>query len=73
MKKGRIVLLTIILAMFILAMILVTKTIEESGHTTYPEACASQWLQDVITVEETLDCIEDYMKNEELKMQSQEP
>jgi len=73
LKKRNTVLSTIIVAMFIVAMILVTKTTEESEHITCPEACASQWLQDVITVEETLDCIEDYMMNEELKMQSQEP
>lgn len=40
-------------------------------NVTYPQVCASQWLQDVITVEEILDCIEDYMKNEQLKMQEQ--
>ena len=73
MKKREIVLLTIILAMFIMAMILMAKTAEEPGHTTYPKACASQLLQDVITVQEILDCMEDYMKNEELEMQSQEP
>ncbi len=73
MKKGRTVLITIILAMFILAMILVIKTTEESEHTAYPEACASQWLQDAITVEETLDCIEDCTKNEQREMQRQEP
>ena len=73
MKRGRIVLLTIILAMFVVAMILVIKTAEEPGHTIDPKACASEWLQDEITAEEVLDCMEDFMKNEELKMQSQEP
>ena len=73
MKKGRIVLLTIILAMFILAMILVNKTTKNSEHITCPEDCASQWLEDAITVEETLDCIEDYTKKEQPKRQGQEP
>ena len=45
----------------------------DSENITYPQVCASQWLQDVITVKETLDCIEDYMKNEQLKMQGREP
>lgn len=35
----------------------------DSEDSATPEACASQWLHDVITVEETLGCIEDYMKN----------
>ena len=42
-------------------------------NVTYPQVCASQWLQDVITVEEILNCMDDYMKNEQLKMRGPEP
>jgi hypothetical protein len=42
----------------------------DSENIAIPEVCASQWLQDVITVEEILNCIEDYTKNEQLRMQS---
>jgi len=45
----------------------------DSENIATPEVCASQWLQDVFTVEETLDCIEDYVKNAQFKMQGQEP
>ena len=72
MKMREIVLSVIILAMFILVMILVTRAMEESKPTTYAEACVSQWLQDFITVEETLDCIETYVKREQWKRQGQE-
>jgi hypothetical protein len=56
-----------------MAIILMTKTAEEPVHTIDPKGCASEWLQDEITVEDVLDCMENYMKGEELKMQSQEP
>jgi hypothetical protein len=36
-----------------------------------PETCASQWLQDKTALEDTLACIEDYVKNEQLRMQEQ--
>jgi len=58
LKKTQIVLSIIILAMFILVIILVTRDKEESEHAQYPDVCVSQWLQDSISVEETLDCIE---------------
>lgn len=45
----------------------------DSENVTYPQVCASQWLQDVITVEEILNCMDDYMKNEQLKMRGPEP
>jgi hypothetical protein len=45
----------------------------DSEHIACPQICVTQWLEDAITVRDTLDCIEGYMKNEELKMQSQEP
>jgi hypothetical protein len=44
----------------------------DSEHIAYPQICVYQWLNDAITVRDTLDCIEGYMKNEELKMQGQE-
>jgi len=34
----------------------------DSENIAHPQVCASQWLEDVITIEETLHCIEDYMK-----------
>lgn len=40
-------------------------------NVTYPLACASRWLQNAITVEEILHCIEDYTRNEQLRMQGQ--
>ncbi|MHC4558685.1 MAG: hypothetical protein ACYTFW_02965 [Planctomycetota bacterium] len=62
MKQKRILLITIILAMFILAVLHVTRTTKDSENITCPQVCVSQWLEDVITIEETLHCIEDYMK-----------
>ena len=73
MKKRRIVLLTMILTIFVLAMILLNTATKEPEHIDSPETCADQWIQDVNTVEETLDCIKDYAKNEQLKKQGQEP
>ncbi len=62
MKQKRILLITIMLAMFILAVLHVTKTTKDSENITCPQVCVSQWLEDVITIEETLHCIEDYTK-----------
>ena len=62
MKQKRILLITIMLAMFILAVLHVTKTTKDSESITCHQVCVSQWLEDVITIEETLHCIEDYMK-----------
>ena len=73
MKKRRVVLVTIILLMFILVMILVNKTRKNSEHIASPEDCASQWIEDGITVEETFNCIENYTKKEQVGMRGQEP
>ena len=54
MEKKRILLITIILAMFILAVLHVTKTTKDSENITCPQVCVTQWLEDVITIEETL-------------------
>ena len=62
MKQKRILLITIILAMFILTVLHVTKTTKDSEDITCPQVCVSQWLEDVIKIEETLCCIEDYME-----------
>ena len=47
--------------MFILVMIHMTKITKDSKNIHAPEACASQWVEDVITLEETIDCIDNYM------------
>ena len=39
-----------------------TKITKDSKNIDAPEACASEWLEDVITVQETLHCIDDYME-----------
>ena len=62
MKQKRILLITIMLAILILTALHVTKTTKDSENITCPQTCISQWLEDVITIEETLHCIEDYMK-----------
>jgi hypothetical protein len=36
----------------------------DTENITTPEVCASQWLQGRTAVEETLACIQDYVKNE---------
>ena len=73
MKKKHIVLLMVILAMFILVMIHVTKRTTNLDPIANPETCASQWVQDDITVEETLGCIEKYVEKEQSEMQDQKP
>lgn len=45
---------------------------DTQGVTT-PEICASQWLQDEIAVAETLACIEEYARDEQLRIRRQEP
>ena len=44
----------------------------DSGNVTYPLICGSQWLENAITVEEILNCVEDYMNTEQLKMRGEQ-
>jgi len=62
LKHKIIVLLIIILVIFTLVIIHMTKITKDSKNIDAPEACASEWLEDVITVQETLHCIDDYME-----------
>lgn len=41
----------------------------DSEHIAYPQICVSQWLDNAITVRDTLNCIEGYIKNEQLPVQ----
>ena len=43
----------------------------ESEHIAYLQICVSQWLEDAITVRDTLDCIKGYVKNEQIKYKGQ--
>ena len=61
MKHKIIVLLIIILVIFTLLIIHMTKITKDLKNIDAPEACASQWVGDVITLEETIDCIDNYM------------
>jgi len=62
LKHKIIVLLIIILVIFTLLIIHMTKITKDSKNIDIPEACASQWVGDVITLEETIDCIDNYME-----------
>lgn len=65
MKHKIIMLIIIILVIFALITIYLTKITQDSKNIDTPEACASEWLEDVITVQETLHCIDDYMEKNE--------
>lgn len=61
MKHKTLVLLIIILAMFTLVMIHMNRITKDTESINAPVTCASQWLKDVSTLEETIDCIDNYM------------
>jgi len=62
LKHKTLVLFIIIVAMFILVMMYMKMTTKDPENIHAPEACASEWLEDIITVQETLHCIDDYME-----------
>ena len=59
MKHKKFVLLIVILVMTTLAMMMYTKrTIQTSENVNNPLACASLWVDNANTLEETIDCID---------------
>jgi len=60
LKHKTIVLVIVILAMITLVMMYMKSTSKDSENIKAPLGCASQWVDDVSTLEETIDCIDNY-------------
>ena len=60
MKHKKFVLLIVILVMSTLVMMYIKGTAKDSENVNVPLDCTAQWVDDVSTLEETIDCIDNY-------------
>ena len=57
MKNKKLVLLIIVIVITVLAAVYIKRVLEDSEKANTPLDCADQWVDDVRTLEETMDCI----------------
>ena len=62
MKHKRFILLIVILAIIALVGGFIKRITEDSENVNSPLGCATQWVDDVRTLNETIDCINFYME-----------
>jgi len=62
LKHKKFVLLIVILVMFTLVMMYMKRITKDSENINAPLGCAAQWMDDVSTLEETIDCIDNYRR-----------